>query len=85
MLIGIVRNNIKMAQHRDEPEMQEDMLYRLAKGYQDTPDLRIAILESLSQHHVKVFPQNFMPLTECVASMLCRSWILQTSLRSTCR
>jgi hypothetical protein len=53
-LISIIKDNIRLEQHRGDPEMQEDMLYQLAKSYSHTPDLRLAVFERLSEHHAKL-------------------------------
>jgi len=36
-----------MAEYHDDPEMLADMHYRIAQGYMNAPDLRLASLETL--------------------------------------
>ncbi|CAB4062764.1 DOCK6_7_8 [Lepeophtheirus salmonis] len=37
--------------YQDDPEMLLDLMYRIAKGYQNSPDLRLTWLESMAKKH----------------------------------
>ena len=50
-LITILKNNVRLKRFTLDPEMQEDMIYRLVQSYSTTPDLRLAMLETLSHAH----------------------------------
>lgn len=52
-LVEILKNNIKMNNCRDDPELLHDMYYTLAKSYGGAPDLRLTVLETLANLHVK--------------------------------
>jgi hypothetical protein len=47
----ILKDNNRLRIYKDDPEMLEDMHYRLYESYSTTPDLRLAMLDSLSETH----------------------------------
>jgi hypothetical protein len=44
----ILSDTVKMKEYIDDPEMHMDLMYRIAKGYQNSPDLRLTWLESMA-------------------------------------
>jgi hypothetical protein len=53
-----------MKNYSDDFEMFIDLMYRIAKGYQNNPDLRITWLLNLSQKHLTV--QNYAESAQCL-------------------
>ena len=49
----ILRDSLKINEHSSDPEMMADLYYRIAVGYKNAPDLRVAWLESLANFHIK--------------------------------
>ena len=49
----ILSDTVKMKEYQDDPEMYMDLMYRIAKGYQNSPDLRLTWLESMASSHKK--------------------------------
>lgn len=47
----ILSDTVKMKEYQDDPEMHMDLMYRIAKGYQNSPDLRLTWLESMATKH----------------------------------
>ena len=47
----ILSDTVKMKEYSDDPEMHMDLMYRIAKGYQNSPDLRLTWLESMAKSH----------------------------------
>ena len=47
----ILSDTVKMKEYSDDPEMHMDLMYRIAKGYQNSPDLRLTWLESMAKLH----------------------------------
>ncbi|XP_040566544.1 dedicator of cytokinesis protein 7 isoform X1 [Lepeophtheirus salmonis] len=47
----ILSDTVKMKEYQDDPEMLLDLMYRIAKGYQNSPDLRLTWLESMAKKH----------------------------------
>eukprot|EP00095_Tigriopus_kingsejongensis_P000113 snap_masked-scaffold265_size231475-processed-gene-1.10 protein:Tk00113 transcript:snap_masked-scaffold265_size231475-processed-gene-1.10-mRNA-1 annotation:"dedicator of cytokinesis protein 7-like isoform x2" len=47
----ILSDTVKMKEYIDDPEMHLDLMYRIAKGYQNNPDLRLTWLESMATKH----------------------------------
>ena len=43
-----------MKEFQEDPEMLLDLMYRIAKGYQNSPDLRLTWLANMAQQHVEV-------------------------------
>ena len=50
----ILSDTVKMKEYIDDPEMHMDLMYRIAKGYQNSPDLRLTWLESMATKHEQV-------------------------------
>jgi hypothetical protein len=50
----ILSDTVKMKEHGEDPEMLLDLMYRIAKGYQNSPDLRLTWLQNMAQMHAKV-------------------------------
>jgi len=46
-LFVILRDSVKMGEHQEDLEMMSDMNHRIAQGYMNAPDLRLASLETL--------------------------------------
>ncbi|VDP40262.1 unnamed protein product [Soboliphyme baturini] len=49
----ILSDTVKMKEFQHDFEMLTDLMYRIAKGYQTSPDLRLTWLESLAQKHIE--------------------------------
>lgn len=47
----ILSDTVKMKEYQDDPEMHMDLMYRIAKGYQNSPDLRLTWLETMATKH----------------------------------
>ena len=47
----ILSDTVKMKEYLDDPEMHMDLMYRIAKGYQTSPDLRLTWLENMAKTH----------------------------------
>merc|ERR1719412_3277888 len=47
----ILSDTVKMKEYSDDPEMHMDLMYRIAKGYQTSPDLRLTWLENMAIKH----------------------------------
>ncbi|CAG2165677.1 unnamed protein product, partial [Oppiella nova] len=45
----ILSDTIKMKEYKEDPEMLLDLMYRIAKGYQNSPDLRLTWLQNMAQ------------------------------------
>ena len=43
-----------MKEFQEDPEMLIDLMYRIAKGYQNSPDLRLTWLQSMAAKHSEV-------------------------------
>ena len=54
----ILSDTVKMKEYIDDPEMHMDLMYRIAKGYQNSPDLRLTWLESMATKHEQVCPDG---------------------------
>lgn len=50
----ILSDTIKMKEFQEDPEMLLDLMYRIAKGYQNSPDLRLTWLANMAQKHTEV-------------------------------
>ena len=50
----ILSDTVKMKEFQEDPEMLLDLMYRIAKGYQNSPDLRLTWLANMAQQHVEV-------------------------------
>ena len=47
----ILSDTVKMKEYEDDQEMKMDLMYRIAKGYQNNPDLRLTWLESMAKNN----------------------------------
>ncbi|XP_073478725.1 dedicator of cytokinesis protein 6 isoform X7 [Aquarana catesbeiana] len=47
----ILTDTVKMKEHQEDPEMLMDLMYRIAKGYQNSPDLRLTWLQNMAAKH----------------------------------
>ncbi|XP_056870057.1 dedicator of cytokinesis protein 7-like isoform X1 [Takifugu flavidus] len=47
----ILTDTVKMKEHQQDPEMLIDLMYRIAKGYQNSPDLRLTWLQNMARKH----------------------------------
>nr|DBA28085.1 TPA: hypothetical protein GDO54_008494 [Pyxicephalus adspersus] len=52
-LNSILSDTVKMRAFQKDPEMLMDLMYRIAKGYQTSPDLRLTWLQNMAEKHVK--------------------------------
>ena len=50
----ILSDTVKMKEFQEDPEMLLDLMYRIAKGYQNSPDLRLTWLANMAQKHTEV-------------------------------
>uniref|UniRef100_A0A4W3I955 Dedicator of cytokinesis 7 n=1 Tax=Callorhinchus milii TaxID=7868 RepID=A0A4W3I955_CALMI len=49
----ILSDTVKMKEHQEDPEMLIDLMYRIAKGYQTSPDLRLTWLQNMAGKHME--------------------------------
>ncbi|GFS94716.1 dedicator of cytokinesis protein 7 [Nephila pilipes] len=49
----ILSDTVKMKEFQEDPEMLLDLMYRIAKGYQTSPDLRLTWLANMAQKHTE--------------------------------
>lgn len=49
----ILSDTVKMKEHKEDPEMLIDLMYRIAKGYQNSPDLRMTWLQNMAMQHTE--------------------------------
>ncbi|XP_077861413.1 dedicator of cytokinesis protein 7-like [Saccoglossus kowalevskii] len=47
----ILSDTVKMKEFQEDPEMLLDLMYRIAKGYQTSPDLRLTWLQTMANKH----------------------------------
>ncbi|XP_063042281.1 dedicator of cytokinesis protein 8 [Engraulis encrasicolus] len=47
----ILSDTVKMKEFQEDPEMLMDLMYRIAKGYQTSPDLRLTWLQNMAEKH----------------------------------
>lgn len=47
----ILLDTVKMQEFQDDPEMLIDLMYRISKGYQNSPDLRLTWLQYMAEKH----------------------------------
>lgn len=47
----ILSDTVKMKEYQEDHEMLVDLMYRIAKGYQNSPDLRITWLKNMASKH----------------------------------
>ncbi|XP_053439182.1 dedicator of cytokinesis protein 6 isoform X3 [Nycticebus coucang] len=50
----ILTDTVKMKEHQEDPEMLIDLMYRIARGYQGSPDLRLTWLQNMAGKHVEL-------------------------------
>ena len=50
----ILSNTVKMKEFQEAPEMLLDLMYRIARGYQNSPDLRLTWLQNMANIHSQV-------------------------------
>lgn len=60
-LFLILRDRVKMREYNDDNDMLVDMHHRIAQGYMNAPDLRLATFEVLRKLHFSVLP--FIPVS----------------------
>ncbi|XP_066997234.1 dedicator of cytokinesis protein 7 [Anabrus simplex] len=49
----ILSDTVKMKEFQEDPEMLLDLMYRIAKGYQNSPNLRLTWLANMAQKHME--------------------------------
>ncbi|OQR75674.1 dedicator of cytokinesis protein 7-like [Tropilaelaps mercedesae] len=49
----ILSDTVKMKECESDPDMLMDLMYRIARGYQDSPDLRLTWLANMSGKHLE--------------------------------
>ncbi|XP_063219662.1 dedicator of cytokinesis protein 7 [Bacillus rossius redtenbacheri] len=49
----ILSDTVKMKEFQEDPEMLLDLMYRIAKGYQNSPDLRLTWLANMAQKNAE--------------------------------
>ncbi|XP_022087787.1 dedicator of cytokinesis protein 7-like isoform X2 [Acanthaster planci] len=49
----ILSDTVKMKEFNEDPEMLVDLMYRIAKGYQTSPDLRLTWLQNMAGKHTE--------------------------------
>jgi hypothetical protein len=64
----ILSDTVKMKEFQEDPEMLMDLMYRSAKGYQNSPDLRLTWLANMAQKHMEVCKGTF------TTEIICTSW-----------
>ncbi|XP_060040571.1 dedicator of cytokinesis protein 6 isoform X2 [Erinaceus europaeus] len=50
----ILTDTVKMKEYQEDPEMLIDLMYRIARGYQGSPDLRLTWLQSMAGKHAEL-------------------------------
>lgn len=82
-LSTIVMDTFQLKTYSDDFEMFIDLLYRIAKGYQNNPDLRLTWLLNISQKHMTV--QNYAEAAQCLlhASALSCEYMSMRNLNDT--
>ena len=58
----ILSDTVKMKEHQEDPEMLIDLMYRIAKGYRNSPNLRLTWLQNMASQHT-VVSQHTMAVT----------------------
>uniref|UniRef100_A0A8C9VSN1 Dedicator of cytokinesis 8 n=1 Tax=Scleropages formosus TaxID=113540 RepID=A0A8C9VSN1_SCLFO len=68
-LNSILSDTVKMREFQEDPEMLMDLMYRIAKGYQTSPDLRLTWLQNMAEKHKnkKCFTEAAMCLVHAAA------------------
>uniref|UniRef100_A0A7M5X2J4 Dedicator of cytokinesis protein 7 n=2 Tax=Clytia hemisphaerica TaxID=252671 RepID=A0A7M5X2J4_9CNID len=60
----ILSDTVKMKEYEEDKEMYIDLQYRIAKGYQNSPDLRLTWLQNMAKDHTKY--HNFTEAGMCL-------------------
>ncbi|RUS71322.1 hypothetical protein EGW08_020919, partial [Elysia chlorotica] len=60
----ILSDTVKMKEFAEDPEMLLDLMYRIAKGYQNSPDLRLTWLQNMASDHSK--RRNHAEAAQCL-------------------
>ncbi|XP_058491791.1 dedicator of cytokinesis protein 8 isoform X1 [Solea solea] len=68
-LNSILSDTVKMREFQEDPEMLMDLMYRIAKGYQTSPDLRLTWLQNMAEKHInrKCYTESAMCLVHAAA------------------
>ncbi|MEQ2184599.1 Dedicator of cytokinesis protein 8, partial [Goodea atripinnis] len=68
-LNSILSDTVKMREFQEDPEMLMDLMYRIAKGYQTSPDLRLTWLQNMAEKHNnrKCYTESSMCLIHAAA------------------
>ncbi|KAM6965427.1 LOW QUALITY PROTEIN: dedicator of cytokinesis protein 8 [Aplochiton taeniatus] len=68
-LNSILSDTVKMREFQEDPEMLMDLMYRIAKGYQTSPDLRLTWLQNMAEKHNnrKCYTESAMCLVHSAA------------------
>ncbi|KAH9636156.1 hypothetical protein HF086_007108 [Spodoptera exigua] len=56
----ILSDTVKMKEFQEDPEMLLDLMHRIARGYQHSPDLRLTWLNNMAQKHMEVWFTTFL-------------------------
>ena len=59
----VLSDTVKMQDFKNDFEMLMDLQYRIAKGYQQNPDLRLTWLQTMAAKHVE--KENFAEAAQC--------------------
>lgn len=68
----ILSDTIKMKEFQEDPEMLIDLMYRIAKGYQNSPDLRLTWLQSMAAKHSEVSRAAFLSFSVRNCTIVCQ-------------
>ncbi|XP_059491152.1 dedicator of cytokinesis protein 7 isoform X2 [Neocloeon triangulifer] len=49
----ILSDTVKMKEFQEDPEMLIDLMYRIARGYRNSPDLRLTWLSNMAKKHLE--------------------------------
>ncbi|ESO12296.1 hypothetical protein HELRODRAFT_158781 [Helobdella robusta] len=60
----ILSDTIKMKEYHSDPEMLLDLMYRIARGYQNSPDLRLTWLDNMASKHKE--RKNYAEAAQCM-------------------
>lgn len=63
----ILSDTVKMKEYQEDHEMLLDLMNRIAKGYQNSPDLRLTWLENMSKKHIE--KSNYTESAMCYVHM----------------
>uniref|UniRef100_A0A665X650 Dedicator of cytokinesis 8 n=1 Tax=Echeneis naucrates TaxID=173247 RepID=A0A665X650_ECHNA len=68
-LNSILSDTVKMREFQEDHEMLMDLMYRIAKGYQTSPDLRLTWLQNMAEKHNnrKCYTESAMCLVHAAA------------------